>query len=141
MHARELEPDWTKIENQLRRLNGLGSRLFVLVDADYPPLLRETASPPSVLFALGEADLRAPSVAIVGTRNPSRYGRELARQLAGGLALRGINVISGMARGVDAAAHEGALGMVEMPGVTGETVAVLGSGVDVVYPPELPGLQ
>ena len=134
--ARAVEPDWAKAEDQLRRLHGLGGRLHVVTDVDYPPLLRETASPPPLLFVLGKAELQAPSIAIVGTRNPSRYGRELATKLARGLAMRGLNVISGMARGVDAAAHEGALQAGAMPGGAGETVAVLGSGVDVVYPPD-----
>ena len=134
--ARSEPPDWAWAEGQLRQLEGLDGRLYLITDPDYPPLLRETASPPALLYALGGANLQAPAVGLVGTRTPSFYGREVARKLAAGLAMRGFNVISGMARGVDSAAHEGALHAAGLPGVGGETVAVLGCGADVVYPPE-----
>jgi len=85
---------------------------------------------PLVLFKLGRASLGGPAVAVVGSRAATEPGVEFARELARDLALAGVVVVSGMARGVDAAAHEGAL----LAG--GETVAVLGCGIDVVYPPE-----
>lgn len=98
--------------------------------AGYPPLLREIPDPPVVLYKLGGARLDAGGVAIVGSRAPTGPGRAFARELARDLACAGIVVTSGMARGIDAAAHRGAL---EGGGVT---VAVLGCGVDVIYPPE-----
>lgn len=100
-------------------------------DPQYPALLRKIHDPPPLLFIRGEftpADLLA--VAIVGTRHATHYGRTQAERLAAGLARRGLTVVSGMARGIDAAAHQGALK------AQGRTVAVLGGGVLNVYPPE-----
>ena len=100
-------------------------------DASYPVALTTIADPPVVLWTRGSIDaLQRPSVAIVGARAASSYGLSVAERLAADLAGAGVNVVSGMARGVDSAAHRGALG------ASGTTVAVLGSGVDVVYPPE-----
>lgn len=97
----------------------------------YPPRAAGIFDPPLVLWVRGSVDvLSEPSVAIVGSRAASVYGEESAARLAGDLARRGFVVVSGMARGVDAAAHRGALA------AGGRTVAVLGCGVDVVYPPE-----
>ena len=96
----------------------------------YPAALREIPSPPLVLYRAGGPFPEEPAVAIVGSRAPTPAGRDFARQLSGELAGSGWTVVSGMARGIDAAAHEGALG------AGGSTVAVLGCGVDVVYPPE-----
>jgi DNA processing protein len=100
-------------------------------DPEYPEPLREIAGPPFLLFALGRLEkLRLPVVAIVGSRDASRYGRDVAWRLAQELSAAGIAVASGFARGVDAAAHEAAL---EGPG---GTIAVLGCGIDVDYPRE-----
>jgi DNA processing protein len=97
----------------------------------YPVALTTIADPPPVLWIRGRADaLSAPSVAIVGSRAASPYGLSVAAQLAGDLAACGLVVVSGLARGVDSAAHRGVLAG------GGVTVAVLGSGVDVIYPPE-----
>lgn len=99
--------------------------------ANYPSRLAEIADPPPVLWYRGTAPiLDAPAVAIVGSRAGSPYAREVAFRLASDLALRGVTVASGLARGVDAAAHRGALA------AGGPTVGVPGCGVDVVYPPE-----
>lgn len=100
-------------------------------DADYPQRLREICDPPGVLFRLGTL-LRQDEMAvgIVGSRHATRYGLEQAERLAAGLARAGVTVISGLARGVDAAAHRGALE------AGGRTVAVLGSGLLNIYPPE-----
>lgn len=99
-------------------------------DARYPALLQAIPDGPPGLWYRGQlACLSAPTVAVVGARAASAGGLETAARLAEGLAARGITVVSGLARGVDSAAHRGALG-------TGTTAAVLGSGVDHVYPPE-----
>lgn len=100
-------------------------------DAEYPAHLREIPAPPDRLWVRGGlADEDALAVAIVGSRRATPFGLELAERLAGDLAARGITVVSGLARGIDSAAHRGALE------AGGRTIAVLGSGVDVVYPPE-----
>lgn len=105
------------------------ARLFTLADSDYPALLRQIADPPPVLYVLGNPTaLAVPQVAIVGSRNPSRAGREMAEQFAAGLSQVGFAITSGLAAGIDGAAHEGALR------AAGRTVAVLGTGVDRVYP-------
>jgi len=97
----------------------------------YPPALTTIADPPPVLWTRGHVDaLSAAAVAIVGSRGASPYALAVAEQLAGDLAMRGMVIVSGLARGVDSAAHRGALA------AGGITVAVLGSGVDVIYPPE-----
>ncbi|GIV83876.1 MAG: DNA processing protein DprA [Candidatus Roseilinea sp.] len=118
-------------EQEVERLAGAGATALTWEDAGYPRLLREVADPPPVLFvkgALAEADAWA--VSIVGTRRPTVYGREVAEMLAGELARHSITIVSGMARGIDAVAHAAALK------AGGRTLAVLGCGVDVVYPPE-----
>lgn len=98
-------------------------------DAAYPTLLKELPQPPWVLYIKGDADLLSqPGLAIVGTRKPTVYGKDTSTSLAGEVAAAGWVVVSGMAAGVDGLAHEAALA------AGGKTVAVLGSGVDVVYP-------
>jgi DNA processing protein len=100
-------------------------------DESYPPMLGAISDPPAVLWLCGRREaLELPAVAIVGSRAGSAYALEVAEQLAAGLSARGIAVVSGLARGVDSSAHRGALG------VSGVTIGVLGSGVDVVYPRE-----
>ncbi len=98
---------------------------------EYPAPLNAIADPPFVLWTRGDATaLHGPAVAIVGSRAGSPYALAVAERLAGDLASRGLTIVSGLARGVDSAAHHGALAS------GGRTVAVLGSGVDVIYPPE-----
>ena len=129
--ARLLEAANRNVSAELPRLERLGIRLLDLYHADYPARLRSIADPPPVLFVKGElraADQQA--IAMVGSRRASPYGRHVAAELAAGLAGRGFTVVSGMALGADAAAHEGCLR------AGGRTIAVLGSGIDVVYPPE-----
>ena len=114
---------------ELDRLEALGGRLLTLDEPDYPPALAAIEDAPPVLCLLGDAGLLArPTLAIVGARNASANGRRLARQFAAELGAAGFAVASGLARGVDTAAHEGAL--------EGGTLAVLAGGPDVVYPPE-----
>jgi DNA processing protein len=108
-----------------------GMRIVTAFDAEYPPRLAEIADPPFLLFAVGRLErLSLPAVAIVGSRDATRYGREVAARLSRELSTAGVAIVSGFARGVDAAAHEAARG------TPGGTVAVLGCGLDVDYPRE-----
>jgi DNA processing protein len=119
------------LEAELRRVERSGAKVLTWDDPGYPRNLLNIAQPPPVLFVKGDllpADEWA--VALVGTRHASAYGREVARELASGLAASGVTVVSGLARGVDVTAHHAALE------AGGRTIAVLGSGVDNIYPPE-----
>lgn len=119
---------------ELEKIRRKGYTLLTLEDPGYPGYLREIFDPPFVLYVEGEPEaLRIPAVAIVGARRPTPYGRAVAEKLAGDLAARGAIVASGLAAGVDSCAHRGAL-------KEGRTVAVLGSGLDVIYPWENRGL-
>jgi DNA processing protein len=123
--------DVTDVEAQIAAMREYGAGLLTMDDPEYPPLLAEIYDPPLVLYhrgALTEADNHC--IAIVGTRKASAYGIRMAEMLAGQLAARGITIVSGMAAGVDAAAHAGALD------AGGRSIAVLGCGVDIVYPAE-----
>jgi len=123
--------DDVEAERWAARIESTGVRLVTAFDPDYPAALAEIADPPFLVFALGRLErLRLPAVAIVGSRDASRYGRDVSWGLARDLSAAGVTVVSGFARGVDAAAHEAAL---ESPG---GTIAVLGCGVDVDYPRE-----
>jgi DNA processing protein len=116
---------------ELERLSGLGIRAVYPGHLSYPRLLAEISGRPSLLYVRGEfAAADNTSVAMVGTRRATPYGRQAAERIAAELAQAGITVVSGLARGVDAAAHRAALE------AGGRTIAVLGSGPDVIYPPE-----
>ena len=116
---------------QERLIDDYAATLLTMDDPAYPSLLAEIFDPPLVLFARGEVRVQHQyAVAIVGTRTPSPYGFRTANRLAYALASRGITVVSGLAAGTDTAAHEGALE------AGGQTIAVLGCGVDIVYPAE-----
>lgn len=122
------------LADEARLLGGLAKKKMALVlreDAQYPPLLRQIAHPPHLLYVYGETDLtdRFP-VAVVGTRRASAYGLTHTREIAAELAQTGVCVVSGLALGIDAAAHTGALDG------CGRTVAVLGSALDKPYPQE-----
>ncbi len=118
-------------EDAIRRAGAASITAIPWSAPSYPVALTTLADPPPVLWTRGCADaLSAPAVAIVGSRAASAYGLAVAEQLAGDLAACGLVIVSGLARGVDSAAHRGALD------AGGVTVAVLGSGVDVLYPPE-----
>jgi DNA processing protein len=122
-------PDWPAVDRDLTWLSAAGNRLIRLGDGAYPPLLAETPDPPVLLFVHGDPDyLLQPQLAIVGSRNPSRDGLALAEDFAAYLSDCGLTICSGLAAGVDAAAHRGAL-----RGAAG-TVAVTGTGLDRVYP-------
>ena len=115
-------------ERELEKIRGKGYTLLTFEDPGYPRYLREIFDPPLVLYCAGRAEvLEDPGVAIVGSRRPTPYGRVLAEKLAGGLASRGCTIVSGLAVGIDACAHWGAIR-------EGRTIAVLGSGLDVCYP-------
>jgi DNA processing protein len=116
-------------ESEIEAAAKLDARLIAWGEADYPAMLAAIADAPPILFARGRVDLLSQrAVAIVGARNASANGVRFARQLAAELGSAGLIVVSGLARGIDTAAHQGAL-------ATG-TVAVMAGGVDVVYPPE-----
>ncbi|CAG0972172.1 DNA processing protein DprA [Gammaproteobacteria bacterium] len=123
--------DWDRAEREMELAAKKGARVVAYEDPSYPGALRLTYDPPFVLYMVGnEYREEAPAVAIVGTRHPTRYGTEMAETLGRALAYAGVNVVSGMARGCDASGHKGALK------AGGFTTAVLGTGADVVYPPE-----
>jgi DNA processing protein len=127
LHASEVPPQAAaEIESALRQ----GYRITALSDADYPALLREIPDPPPLLYVHGALRPGERCIAVVGSRNATAYGITAARQLCAELAQLGFTVVSGMALGIDTAAHEGALS------VRGRTVAVLGSGLNRIYPPE-----
>jgi DNA processing protein len=128
--ARAQEPAWDWAAAQWKRLQQYGGSLIAIGGPDYPPLLLETPDPPALLHVLGDLQRTTAALAIVGTRGPTSYGLKVARQLARALAVRGFGVVSGMARGIDTAAHQGALE------AGGRTLAVLGCGADVIYPSE-----
>ncbi len=127
---------WAQVDAELARLGSLGGRLLILPSSDYPIHLRRIHDPPPVVYVLGDwpTDERR-MIAVVGSRRATPYGLATATRLSSELAAAGFVVISGLARGVDASAHQGAL----QGG--GRTVAVLGCGVDVAYPPEMRGLK
>jgi DNA processing protein len=116
--------------SEIEQTRALGADILLLDDGIYPALLREIFDPPITLYVQGawEACLDEPTVAMVGSRRSSTYGQNTALMLARDLASRGVTIISGLARGIDAAAHRGALE------ARGRTIAVMGTGLDQVYP-------
>ena len=125
---------WEKgvdLAGELRRITDFGCRIVIGDDPEYPPALREIYDPPMVLYikgALRPYDKNA--VALVGSRQTTTYGIEVARRLGYQLAYTGVTVVSGGARGIDTAAHQGALT------AKGRTIAVLGTGINLIFPPE-----
>ena len=118
-------------EDEAKRVAEAGGFLLTREDEAYPERLLEIYDPPAVLWIRGDATVLArPGIAVVGTRQPSPYGLGMAEMLSRDLANRRLTILSGMARGVDSAAHKGALD------AGGKTVAVWGTGIDVVYPKE-----
>lgn len=123
--------DFDPLERELCELPRIGARLVRWNDEGYPPNLRHIADPPPYLFVRGPATLDDPKcIAVVGARAASEAGRRMAQRLAMELAAKGFTVVSGLARGIDGEAHRGALDG------GGRTVAVMGCGVDVIYPAE-----
>lgn len=116
---------------EIERTEDAGAHFVTHDCAEYPERLREIYDPPAVLWYRGDvSNLTLPGIAVVGTRHPSAYGQTMATMLSRDLAARGLAIFSGMARGVDTFAHQGALE------AKGKTVAVWGTGVDVIYPKE-----
>jgi DNA processing protein len=119
------------LDSEMQRVERAGVHLLTLADDDYPRLLREIPSPPTVLYVRGSITAHDENaVAIVGTRRVTSYGREMSRRFGAELAASGVTVVSGLARGVDGVAHTAALD------AGGRTIAVLGCGLDTIYPPE-----
>ncbi|MBI3545698.1 MAG: DNA-protecting protein DprA [Gammaproteobacteria bacterium] len=124
------EPPVKLLQAELEWLEIPGHHLVTWSDSDYPVLLREISDPPIALYVVGQRSLLStPQIAIVGSRNPTPMGRENAHAFAKNLANSGLTITSGMALGIDGAAHRGALE------VTGKTIAIAGTGLDRVYPP------
>lgn len=121
--------DLNCIEEDLSWEKESGHHLLTWSDSGYPALLKEIDDPPVVLYAKGDlSSLRQRTISIVGTRNPSVTGRETARRFAFELAELGLTIVSGLALGIDAAAHQGCLD------ASGRTIAVMGTGVNCIYP-------
>lgn len=124
--------DSLDLNAELKRVDETQARLLTWNDPDYPPLLHTIPDAPPVLYMKGELTQsdRQWAVAIVGTRRSTAYGRQVAEMLAGDLVRSGVTIVSGLARGIDAAAHAAALR------AGGRTIGVLACGIDQVYPPE-----
>ena len=119
------------LDGELRRIDQFGANIVTTDDSNYPALLRQIYDPPLVLYVRGTLRPEdAYAIAMVGTRQSTLYGRQTAERLARQLAASGVTVVSGGARGIDSASHEGALQS------GGRTIAVLGTGLDIVYPAE-----
>jgi DNA processing protein len=118
-------------QQEMARATAANATLVTMDDPAYPPRLKEIYDPPLILYVRGNSEiLTRPGIAMVGTRHPTPYGSGMAERLACDLASQGLVIISGMARGVDTASHRGAIS------AKGKTLAVFGTGVDVIYPKE-----
>ncbi len=124
-------PPRAEAERELRLIHSVGGKVLLLCDEAYPARLKEIYDPPPLLYVRGELkqsdDL---ALAIVGSRRTSPYGRAVTEKMSQEIARHGVTIVSGMARGIDSVAHLGALS------AGGRTIAVLGCGIDVIYPPE-----
>jgi len=121
----------SKLVYDLEKLNSVGGKLISYWDDEYPELLKKIYFPPLIIYTLGSfSDHDKNSIGIVGTRQPSAYGKIITEKFSTQLSEKKITVVSGLARGIDSIAHEAALSN------KGRTIAVIGSGLDVIYPPE-----
>jgi DNA processing protein len=128
-HERDETEKFT--EKELKKLEKLGGKLITIWDQEYPPLLKKIYDPPILFYLLGDfTESDQYSIAIVGTRQPTNYGKVQTEKISMDLAKQGITIISGMARGIDSIAHNAAIK------TGGRTIAVVGSGLDVIYPAE-----
>jgi len=120
-----------RAEKEVAALRGIGARLVHWKEPEYPQNLLQIYDPPVMLYVRGDATiLNAPALSIVGTRRPTIYGMQMAERMGRDLAARGLTIVSGLARGIDAIAHTGATA------VSGRAIGVLGTGIDVCYPKE-----
>jgi DNA processing protein len=120
-----------RAEKELDALRRVGGKLVNWKDPEYPQSLLQIYDPPVILYVRGDAEiLNSPSLSIVGTRRPTVYGTQMAERMGRDLASRGLTIVSGLARGIDAIAHQGATA------VDGRAIGVLGTGIDVCYPKE-----
>jgi DNA processing protein len=120
-----------QVEKELSQLSKLGGRIITIWDSSFPSILKKIYDPPLMLYVIGEITEKDNySIAIVGTRRPTNYGTVQCERMAEDLARQNITVVSGLARGIDSIAHKTALEN------GGRTIAVIGSGLDVIYPPE-----
>lgn len=116
-------------EKELEKCEKLGIKIITYLDEEYPESLRFISNPPLVLYVKGNLK-ELPSVSVVGTRHPTPYGVKYAKQIVSDMARIGLNIVSGLARGIDTVAHKAALN------AKGKTYAVIGSGLNRIYPPE-----
>lgn len=124
-----------QVRRDIDRAEAAGARWLIWGDIDYPAVLAETDDAPPVLNYRGDLRLAArPCIAMVGARNASAAACRFARELARQLAEQGLTIVSGLARGIDTAAHQGALGE---GAEAGATIGVIASGIDIAYPPEI----
>lgn len=122
---------YADIESELQRMETAGVRAISMLSEEYPPLLREIYDPPIVLYVWGQLNANdRTALGVVGSRQASYYGNECAKKLAYQLAYAGLTIVSGLARGIDTAAHQGALA------ASGRTIAVMGCGLSTIYPAE-----
>ncbi len=127
--AKNLQPNWAAVEQDLAFLNKPNAHIICFNQVNYPILLKQISNPPPLLFVEGDVDILAHAqLAMVGSRNPTPMGAEMAFQFARYLVSKGLVITSGLAIGVDGASHRGALAG------QGKTIAVIGSGVDKIYP-------
>lgn len=125
--ARAKAPHWT--ETELEKVHEHGYRIVTLTDPDYPALLAQIPDPPPYIYVAGKMPDSDITIAMVGSRKPTQYGRQICHKLSVQLAAKGATIVSGMALGIDTTAHEGALSV-----DGGRTIAVLGSGLAQIYP-------
>jgi DNA processing protein len=124
-----LKPDWQKVDEDMAWAEKNACRILKISDDEYPPRLKEIADPPPVLFVRGDVEVVSSlQLALVGSRNPSLVGKKIAEDFSRHMAMTGLTITSGLALGIDAVSHQGALD------VKGKTVAVTGTGLDRVYP-------
>lgn len=124
-------PNWYAVENDMQWLAQKNNHLLTLYHPNYPPLLREIYAPPPLLFVQGNyAILNSLQLAMVGTRHSSREGEKIAQAFAKYLSEQGFTITSGMAQGIEGASHWGAIAS------TGKTIAILGRGLEQIYPPK-----
>ncbi|WP_315795320.1 DNA-processing protein DprA [Paenibacillus sp. BIC5C1] len=131
--TKQFNADW--IEQRQESVYKAGIEVVTYLDQDYPILMKETVQPPWVMYGRGDLNLlHTQSIAMVGTRMPTVYGRKIGEKLAEQLCKAGLTIVSGLARGIDSVCHDAALR------ANGKTIAVFGTGIDNIYPPENTGL-